>query len=434
MNRFLGAIRNANLLQALISAAVLLFALSPNEAQSLKGAQSEAAALKSLDYTGYLLYTERKLTRSGPEYDRDKLRQAFSRLTRWDVEHFSLSTAMHVYLPTDTTTLAQIDAFFQTSGEWFADVLPESMDKESIMDWSAWARQIVEEGICTSDESAAIPCKDIPPGTRLTNIAFSPDMEPSMAINTGPDSQTSLFNTQVYASGSPITRAVTGRLDATWMGKNVWLFSKKVGVMDSASERMPSPMSWLTAGSNAELRQLTDNVGGQVVFLPELRNVWSNVSALTPQQAVTYLQGKLDNSRQSVTLFGLSVDQGLALVAGPIGILIASLYLLSLLHMLLIAFDRSRLADGAVESYPWVGLFSDSFSVAASVLAILILPPLAAGILVLRYSTGLGAETIVAVATTTFLVLVSWLTSRALRNLRLRFANATLSATEGEDE
>lgn len=98
-----------------------------------------------------------------------------------------------------------------------------------------------------------------------------------------------------------------------------------------------------------------------------------------------------------------------------------------MLRIFIISLEQSALPSGPLESYPWVGLFSDRLSILASTVVFLLLPPGAALWLLWKFKDGTSPETLTAVAVTISLIVVSWLTRGALAELRPRFATAALS-------
>jgi len=178
---------------------------------------------------------------------------------------------------------------------------------------------------------------------------------------------------------------------------------------------------------------LAANLFENHTFLPWLQQYWIDVDARTPSEAERYLDDRIDRVRQPVNLFGLSVDQRAILVAGPLAILTASLYLLSLLHIFGIAVERDASLEHPPDAYPWVGLFNDAFSLGLAFVSIVLLAPGASIVLVMRHSYGAGWAGIAAILLSIGLIAVSYFTWQALSRIRSTFLTAKLRGVASDD-
>ncbi|HVR45640.1 MAG TPA: hypothetical protein VMT95_03200 [Candidatus Binatia bacterium] len=448
MNSFLGAIRNGHLVLMLVSAAVLLFALSPNEVASLRQALTEATALRSVDYAGlptsYIQVVGKVLLHNLVPGPTDSLRTGFAK-NRWQSKSMRVDFPLLIYVPDDrTATLQEIYEFFSDASSTGMGVEPALLKQK--LEWDPWktvARTAID-GACVDDQHRWAPCRRIPSSAAVAAVVLSVTLArnekeviplaplPSVVEDAfSPDE-----NVTVFLHHNDVK---DGLLHVYWFdGPRTWSFVERVPLTvfyaSSASMTSPAtPQQWLRKFEPDNERIVFGN-SKEKALLSELRLFWNDVSLKTPAQAVAYLQDRIDNSRQSISLFGLTVDQRVVLLVGPIAILIAALYLLSLLQMFVISLKMSELPNSSIESYPWVGLFSNPFSIVASTIAILILPPVASSLLVIEYWGGIGAASVTATAVTVVLVVVSLLTGRTLTELRPRFASATLSVSSGDSD
>jgi len=120
---------------------------------------------------------------------------------------------------------------------------------------------------------------------------------------------------------------------------------------------------------------------GEAIF-PHLKVFWDRVSSLTDNEATVFLQEELSStSRGTLSFFGIPVERGLALSAGPIACLSILLFLgLHLGHCRTLAIDRESIA-----AYPWVPLFRTFMAQAATYISVLCLPTIANVILLKSY-------------------------------------------------
>jgi hypothetical protein len=234
-----------------------------------------------------------------------------------------------------------------------------------------------------------------------------------------------------YDSLVTLTKA---KLIASWEKNDTeWELVQPVALHDFPAQYAPMRLrDWLN--KDKTFAPLVPLVQGKVEFLPDVQVFWPDVSLDTPEQAAALLQTRIESSRQPITLLGLTVDSRLALIVAPMSIAVASLYLLSLINMLLISMESQTVSGAPLRVYPWVGSFSDRLSLFVSVASMIVLPPVAASLLTLQYWSGGDVASAVAVTSTMCVIVLSCLLWRALRNLRQRFQGAVLPLTsDGAD-
>jgi hypothetical protein len=154
------------------------------------------------------------------------------------------------------------------------------------------------------------------------------------------------------------------------------------------------------------------------IFLPNVRYFWRDLADRTPEDAVFFLETQLAANEQKISFLGLSLDERIAVVIGPIFLLLALLYMrVYVTHLLRIApLDESAL----VREYPWPLLFPRATGVCLSVLVLIILPGVCGVLMVFRATTlESGRATTVLVAITTTLCVGSGMSVyRQLHRLR----------------
>lgn len=160
-------------------------------------------------------------------------------------------------------------------------------------------------------------------------------------------------------------------------------------------------LEWLRSDTFGE--KLLDRHSGTV--FPHLKVFWDRVSTLTDNEATVFLQEELSSSRRgTVSFFGISVERSLALSAGPT----ASLAILIFLALHLQHF-QSRFSNVAgANGYPWVALFGSTLAKTVTICSILILPS-AANVALLRsygHWSDLGTRTGIGLSVLSFVVSV----------------------------
>lgn len=114
---------------------------------------------------------------------------------------------------------------------------------------------------------------------------------------------------------------------------------------------------------------------------PKLHVVWNEVLTATPNGALVALEDKRKSGRQQVSFLGLSVEESIAIIAGPAALLMTMLYLF--VHLRHIA-SFSEAHGEELKSYPWIALFPDKMSRALTLASLVALPLLANSILLVR--------------------------------------------------
>jgi hypothetical protein len=117
------------------------------------------------------------------------------------------------------------------------------------------------------------------------------------------------------------------------------------------------------------------------ILFPNLRPVWNEVLTATPDSALVLLEDKRKKAQQQVSFLGLTVDEGIVVVVGPIAVLLTTIYLLVYVKHIRTLADRNR---EKLLQFGWVGLFPDRLSEALTYSSIVLLPLLANSMLLIR--------------------------------------------------
>ena len=160
---------------------------------------------------------------------------------------------------------------------------------------------------------------------------------------------------------------------------------------------------------------------GEVIF-PHLKVFWDRVSSLTDNEATVFLQEELSSaSRGTLSFFGIPVERGLALSAGPTACLSILVFLgLHLQHCRSLAIDRE-----SISAYPWVPLFRTFVAQLATYISILFLPTIANIVLLRRYGHWAEWQTRIGTYLTVFVFVVSLWVIVEIRKLRKQTHDAS---------
>jgi hypothetical protein len=132
-----------------------------------------------------------------------------------------------------------------------------------------------------------------------------------------------------------------------------------VGCTFKQSDNLHLALDWLKSDENG--KNLVDPKSG-VVF-PKLKPFWERIADMGTENATLFLQERIEASTHgSLSLFGVSVDRDLILLAGPAAL--SALMLFFLLHLRQVNTTASWDGDEVKSSkdYPWVACFRDRLS------------------------------------------------------------------------
>jgi hypothetical protein len=146
-----------------------------------------------------------------------------------------------------------------------------------------------------------------------------------------------------------------------------------------SSDNLHLALNWLKSDENG--RNLVDPKSG-VVF-PRLKPFWERIADMGTENATLFLEERIEaTTHGSLSLFGVSVDRDLILLAGPAAL--SALMLFLLLHLRQVNTGGSW-DEGEIKSskdYPWIACFRDRLSGAATY-GCLIGLPIGSGLLLL---------------------------------------------------
>lgn len=132
-----------------------------------------------------------------------------------------------------------------------------------------------------------------------------------------------------------------------------------VGCTFKPSDNLHLALDWLKSDENG--KNLVDPKSG-VVF-PKLKPFWERIADMGTENATLFLQERIEaTTHGSLSLFGVSVDRDLILLAGPA--VLSGLMLFFLLHLRQVNTAASWNDDEVRSSkaYPWIACFQDRLS------------------------------------------------------------------------
>jgi hypothetical protein len=121
-------------------------------------------------------------------------------------------------------------------------------------------------------------------------------------------------------------------------------------------------------------------------FLPQAHKYWMQIAHLSLPEATEKMEKRVESAAHGLTLFSISLDIILLRWAGPISTLLFLAYLAVHLNQLQNFPAKSR---EEVSNFPWIGIFRGWVSVALICITLLLLPLISNGLLIWRTTSGL---------------------------------------------
>lgn len=113
----------------------------------------------------------------------------------------------------------------------------------------------------------------------------------------------------------------------------------------------------------------------------DLQHVWPEIRFMKRDEAIRDVEAKASKSRQTVSLLGLTIDEDLATMGGPLAFLISMAFLF--LHIRHIR-SITEIAPELLRHYPWPLLFPGLGGQVAAMLLFIIIPGAALGSFLVR--------------------------------------------------
>lgn len=344
-----------------VAAALLAFAISPNDSDRYARAKAELDVVRSLPFAQFPDFVN-------PDEERSSSREALIDTLKGSGVPYKIEPQL-IYrqplyisgLPDNSATLHEIREFFQHNS---MITLVESQTNEGYALSGA-----VQRGNFTCESDAReVPCKRIPSGYSLVEVRI-----------TRSDGAHPLYST---GKGVECWR----RMPQSFEGTIEFKFSAVSydAVPDMIKASAPINLALLLVGNQNEntdrlwLRTLpkpySSLIGGDthLSLFPALSVVWDEVSHDTPDEAAIFLDEKISKSQRTISMLGMSIDERTAAVAGTWALLLLSAYLLAEVRNLNLLFSRYPVRDLALLVWPCLSL--DWLSLLATLVSICLLP------------------------------------------------------------
>lgn len=130
---------------------------------------------------------------------------------------------------------------------------------------------------------------------------------------------------------------------------------------------------WLVNQPEApSLRRMS---AGTVVWFPHVRALRDELGDVSLSEAARLLTSRVSAERRRLSLFGLEIDESLAVIAGPATLSLLMFYALAFLRHANTVFASARL--GEITPAAWVGVMRGRLAGALTIVTLVILPPTA---------------------------------------------------------
>lgn len=198
-------------------------------------------------------------------------------------------------------------------------------------------------------------------------------------------------------------------------------------IFESLCEKLINENDTLTVDFIDKKFYTEENYAGSLLNSPEFIPVFDKIRLLTFSSAYKELQSLSDEKQKTGTnealdILGLKVASKTAVIVSPIIIIFLLFYLITLIIHLDIVYSIEK---GSVETFPWLGLFSNTFSRIILVLSVWFLP--VGSILLLVFKSGLSFVSKLQVSGL-YLIIFSIISIIILRKI-FQFQKKTLSSS-----
>jgi hypothetical protein len=185
------------------------------------------------------------------------------------------------------------------------------------------------------------------------------------------------------------------------------------------SDNLHLALDWLRSDENG--KNLIDAKSG-IVF-PKLKPFWERVADMGADNAALFLQERIEAStRGTLSLFGVSVDRDLILLAGPAVLLALTLFFLLHLRQVNAPASWSKDEIESAGDYPWIACFQDRISGFATYFCLIVLPVGASLLLLFKHGeSGDSTTQTGAVVLSLFLIVAGVFTALAIHKFRKHF-------------
>jgi hypothetical protein len=195
-----------------------------------------------------------------------------------------------------------------------------------------------------------------------------------------------------------------------------------------ASDNLHLALDWLRSDENG--KNLIDPKSG-VVF-PKLKPFWERIADMGTENATLFLQERIEASTHgSLSLFGVSVDRDLVLMAGPGALFAVLLFFWLHLRQVSVAASWNQAGIESTKEYPWIVCFGDWLSGVVSYGCLIVLPVGSSLLLLLRHGESADDTTRLGVGVTVILAVVAYFSTIAIHEFRKRLRDGERPPNSG---
>jgi hypothetical protein len=286
-----------------LAGALLAFAFSPNDAERYIHAKREAQIIRELPFAAFPESVDPEEER---ELVRKELIERFGHAQMPYVIHPRLEYKQPLYIygfADAASNLGDIRRFFTRSTA--VNLVDTRTDAKVALEAAIASRAFTcRSGVYES------PCHEIPEGSTLFEVRITAPDEVQASVSRGKrylwfwhKMPRDFKGTMILRFGredrDPMTATAAIDLSLLTVGRP----NEKAAL--SWLRSLPDPYPTLVGGSDA----------GPVLF-PGMSEVWDEISRDTPDDAIVYLEGKLNAARRSISMLGMSIDERAIAVAG----------------------------------------------------------------------------------------------------------------------
>lgn len=343
MDERLKALKSLQQVICVAAAAVLAFAVTTDRSKDYRAALDELKVFRKVDLKNYPVYVKRHFA-SQEEANRDLLLKAAKQahLTVRSSTVFSEPFVMD-YPPLGAYTRLRDFEDFVTAQHTVGVYLVN--DEREVL--ARLTEKLNQKAQQPAPPTQPVPTKPVPltvtgvyanfgSGMSINNVMIADPV----VLHNSPNVESLQF---LLFNGLPMPPSANFSVSCTF----------------KPSDNLHLALDWLKSDENG--KNLVDPRSG-VVF-PRLKPFWERIADMGTENATLFLQERIEaTTHGSLSLFGVSVDRELILLAGPAAL--SALMLFFLLHLRQMNTGESW-GEGEVKSskdYPWIACFRDRLS------------------------------------------------------------------------
>jgi hypothetical protein len=404
MDEQLKALKSLQQLICLAAAAVLAFAMTTDRSKDYRAALDELKVFRKVDLKNYPVYVKRTFA-SQEEANRDLLLKA-AKQAHLIVRSSTVLSEPFVmdYPPLGAYTRLRDFEEFVTAQHTVGIYLVN--DEREVL--ARLTEQLNQKAQQPVPPTQPVPTKPIP----LTVTGIYANFGSGMSINNvmiadpvvlhnSPNVESLQF---LLFNGLPMPPSANFSVSSTF----------------KQSDNLHLALEWLKSDENG--KNLVDPKSG-VVF-PRLKPFWERIADMGTENATLFLQERIEaTTHGSLSLFGVSVDRDLILLAGPAAL--SALMLFFLLHLKHVNTEASW-DEGEVKSskdYPWIACFPDWLSGAVTYGCLIGLPIGSSLLLLFKHGEPAEDTTWWGAGLTLFLIVVGGFATHAIHRFREHLGN-----------